>query len=333
MTDQAPRALVLGATGHIGQAIVRELLAHGWRVTAATRQPRAEALAGLDVTVAAGDADSPGQQVDWVAGHAVVFDAAAPYPMNLFLRAAEADRAPLAHARRRMTGLLDSVGRAGAVLVHVSSYTTLPRPAGEGALAALETRARRRLHPYFAVKAEMESMVLAAGRQGLRAVVLNPSACMGPWDRRPRDLCVVPLLLSQQVPALVSQALNVIDVRDVALAARLAVEQQRYGAPMALAGHNTRTDSLAQRVCELGGVAAPRRRLPARLAAGGMLWTEAGWALLGRASPVPALGSLLVLDGYAMQTGPAQRDLGVWPRPLDDTLRDAIAWYRSIGSC
>ena len=333
MSGEGPRALVLGATGHVGHATLRELLAHGWRVTAATRQPRAEALAGLDVSVVCGDADRPGQLAEWVRGHAVVFDAAAPYPMNLFLRTDEADRAPLAHAQRRMRHLLEAIGREGAVLVHVSSYTTLPRPADEGRLAELESRARRRLHPYFAVKAAMEAMVLAAARQGLPAVVLNPSACLGPWDRRPRDLCVVPLLLSNQVPALVSQALNVIDVRDVAQAARLAVEQRRYGAPIALAGHDTRTDSLALRVCQLGGVAAPRRRLPARLAAGGMLWTEAGWALLGRASPVPALGSLLVLDGYAMPPSPAQRALGVLPRPLDDTLRDAIAWYRGIGHC
>ena len=333
MTGQARRALVLGATGHIGQAITRELLAHGWRVTAATRQVRAPALADLDLAVACGDADAPGQLAAWVPGHEVVFDAAAPYPMNLFVRADEADRAPLAHAQRRVSDLLQAVGRAGAVLAHVSSYTTLPRPAGEGALAALEARARQRLHPYFAVKAAMQAQVLQAARQGLSAVVLNPTACMGPWDRRPRDLCVVPLLLTAQVPALVSQALNVIDVRDVALAARLAVEQQRFGEPILLAGHDTRTDSLALRVCQLAGVAPPRRRLPARLAAGAMLSTEAGWALLGRPSPVPALGSLLVLDGYPMQPGTVQRSLGVVPRPLDDTLRDAIAWYRSIGWC
>ena len=333
MSAGVRRALVLGATGHIGQAITRELLWHGWRVTAATRQQRPAALAGLELSVVHGDADRPGQLAAWVHGHAVVFDAAAPYPMNLFVRDGAADRAPLAHAQRRMGQLLQAVGREGAVLAHVSSYTALPRPAGVGALAALEARARRRLHPYFAVKAAMQEQVLQAARAGLPAVVLNPTACMGPWDRRPRDLCVVPLLLSGQVPALVSQALNVIDVRDVALAARLAVEQRRFGEPILLAGHDTRSDSLALRVCQLAGVAPPRRRLPARLAAGAMLATEAGWALLGRPSPVPALGSLLVLDGYPMQPGPVQRALGVAPRPLDETLRDAIAWYRSIGYC
>ena len=333
MNGSARRALVLGATGHIGQALVRELLGAGWQVGAATRQVRPPALAGLDVQLLTGDADDPGQLAAWVRGHGVVFDAAAPYPMNLFVANGSAAGHPLAHARTRMAALLQAVGDAGAALVHVSSYTTLPRPADEGARATVEAALRRRLHPYFAVKAAMEAQVLDAAQRGLRAIVLNPTACMGPWDRKPRELCVVPLLACGQVPALLGQMLNVIDVRDVARAARLAVEQQHWGARIALAGHNARADALALQVCRLAGVAAPRRRLPGLLAAGSLLGAEAAWALLGRPSPVPALGSLLVLDAYAQAPGALQQALGVQPRPLDDTLRDALAWYRELGYC
>src|SRR5205085_4511529 len=119
--------------------------------------------------------------------------------------------------------LLGCVAREGAALGHVSSCTTLPRPEGEGALAALEAQVRRRAHPYFAVKAAMEAMVLDAARGGLRAVVINPTACLGPWDRRPRAWCVVPLLVTGQVPVMFARTMNVIDVRDVALALRLAL--------------------------------------------------------------------------------------------------------------
>lgn len=333
MSNAGQRALVLGATGHIGNAITRELLEHGYRVTAATRQARPEALALLDVEIACGDIDHPGQLASWVAGHELVIDAAAPYPLNLFSATAASERAPLDHARRRMAALLDSVAREGAALGHVSSYTTLPRPNTEGAFAAIEVRARRAVHPYFAVKAAMEAMALEAARGGLRAVVVNPTACLGPWDRRPRELCVVPMLVAGQVPALMTRSFNVIDVRDVALSLRTALERGLFGRPIALAGHDCRTDALARRVCALAGAAAPRLRVPARLAAAGALWAEAAWAVLGRPSPLPAIGPLLVLDGYPMATSAEQRALGVPPRPLDDTLRDAIAWYRQIGYC
>ena len=333
MSTPGQRALVLGATGHIGNAVTRDLLHHGYRVTAATRQTRPDALAALNVEIVRGDVDHPGQLASWVPGHELVIDAAAPYPLNLFAATGPSERAPLAHARRRMAALLDSVAREGATLGHVSSYTTLPRPEGEGALAAIEARARRRVHPYFAVKATMEAMVLEAARGGLHAAVVNPTACLGPWDRRPRELCVVPMLVTGQVPAMVESDFNVIDVRDVALALRLAMEKKRFGHPIALAGHDCRTDLLARRVCALAGAASPRLRMPTRLAVAGTLWAEAAWAALGRPSPLPAIGPMLLLDGYRMPPSADQLALGVVPRPLDETLRDAIDWYRRIGYC
>jgi dihydroflavonol-4-reductase len=326
----ARRALVLGATGHIGQAIVRELLAHGWQVTAASRQRRPAALAGLAVDAVIGDAAAPGTLERWVPGHEAVFDAAAPYPLHLFRRTP--DDAP-AVAERRTAALVAACGRAGALLAHVSSQATLPPPAGAGPLARLETPLRRRLHPYFAAKAAMERQVLGAAAQGLPALVLNPGACLGPWDRRERALCVVPLLACGEVPVLASHPLNVIDVRDLARAARLAVEQRRTGRRIPLAGHDSRTEQLAAAVCRLAGVAPPPQRWPARLAFGAMLASEAGFALLGRAPLVPALGTLLLLDGGPMAPGDDQRAMGVVPRPLDETLADALAWYRALGYC
>jgi nucleoside-diphosphate-sugar epimerase len=48
---------------------------------------------------------------------------------------------------------------------------------------------------------------------------------------------------------------------------------------------------------------------------------------------LPSIGPLLVLDGYVMTPSVEQRALGIVPRPLDDTLRDAIDWYRGLGYC
>ena len=179
----------------------------------------------------------------------------------------------------------------------------------------------------------MEGLALAAAAQGAPVAVINPTACLGPWDRRARELCVLPQLVSGSVPALVRQPLNVVDVRDVACAARRVLEARVYGQPVPVAGHDCRADELAVAVCRLAGVPAPRRRWPARLVAGGMLSVEAGWALLQRPSPAPALGTLLVLDSHAMPPGDVQRRLGVLPRPLTETLRDALDWYREIGYC
>jgi hypothetical protein len=53
--------------------------------------------------------------------------------------------------------------------------------------------------------------------------------------------------------------------------------------------------------------------------------------VLGLNSPVPSLPSLLARYSYPMAAGPAQQRLGIVPRPLSETLRDAINWYASVG--
>ncbi|MDC3958375.1 NAD-dependent epimerase/dehydratase family protein [Polyangium jinanense] len=321
------RALVLGATGHIGQAMVRELLAHGYQVTAATRRKSPPNLAGLEVDLAVGDADAPGQIDAWARGHDVLVDAAAPYPVHRFAPQSSAERDPLRYAVTRTRAVLDAAFRSGARLVYIGSFTTLPRH--EAGLATLETNFRRQSHPYFTVKAHMEGMVLDAARHGLPAVLANPTAFLGPWDDKPQELALVPQLLSGQVPATVRRVVNVVDIRDAASAIRGALEAEAFGTPIPITGHDVSTDVLAARICELAGVRPPLLRASARLSATGAFWMEAALSLGGRPSPLPSLALLLVLDAYAMGPPMGTTRFAAGVRPLDETLRDAIAWYRA----
>ena len=144
---------------------------------------------------------------EWVEGHEIVIDAAAPYPANLF------DRAQY-YAEARMCELLDAVLRRNCVFGYVSAFTTLKRPSEKiedwGASLAM------RMHPYFALKQRTEDLVMDAANAGLRAVIVNPTMCLGPWDIHDRELCLIPRLLCGEVPGAVRQILNVLDVREVA---------------------------------------------------------------------------------------------------------------------
>src|SRR6266478_7646220 len=96
--------VVLGATGHIGNAVVRELLSRrGHTVTCTGRRSAPPSnLARLPVRYAPGDQDQPGQIDAWVSGHQVVVDAAAPYPTRLFeATTRDPNISPVDHAVRR----------------------------------------------------------------------------------------------------------------------------------------------------------------------------------------------------------------------------------------
>lgn len=321
-------ALVLGASGHVGNALTRELLARGWSVTATSRHADVAAnLVGLPVHVRVGDAARRQQLDEWIRGHDLVVDAAAPYHVRLAsgVPAAEAVRA----AGARMDVLLTSMARHDARLIYISSFTTLDRP--RPLVEAVQSGALRLLHPYFEIKRTMERRVLAAARTGLPAVIVNPTICLGPWDLKSPAFCLIPLALRGRIPATTNHAVNVLDVRDVAWAAVAAMADGRFGEPIPLVGHNTTVDGLVAAVCRLGGGRAPRVRVPAPMTALAAYWNEVLFSLGLSLLDYPSLGMLLLVEQRWQPPGRAQLDLGLRLRPLSRTLVEAIDWYRQAG--
>lgn len=324
------RALVLGGTGHIGNAIVRELVGRGIAVTVTSRRARPTPnLQGLAIEFVTTHGDEPRQVAAHVAGHDLVVDAAAPYPLRIFEAAPPCGMDPLQFTAYRTEALIAAVRRARCRLAVVGSFTTLPHP---GSWAdRIEARIIARLHPYFAVKHTLEAAVLGAARQGLPALVINPTAVLGPWDCKDPALCFLPLLLNGGLPFTSSRIVNVIDVREVAAGLVRAVLTGRFGQRIPLCGHDVRLCDLSVQACALGRVNPPRLPGSTRFGAALALWGDAAWGSLGIAAPIPSLPVLLARYSYPMAPGTLQRQLDVTARPLPATLRDAIRWYASVG--
>jgi dihydroflavonol-4-reductase len=318
------KALVLGGSGHIGSAVVRELLLRGYEVSATGRRtPAPTNISGLRLAYLPGDENSAGQLDRWIDGHEIVIDAAAPYPIELFFDGEQ--------AKRRTHELLEAVGRRDLIFAYVSSFTTQKRRAG--GIADWPAQVAKELHPYFTMKQWIEDRVLERSRCGLRAVFVNPTMCLGPWDLHRRELCLVPQLLRGEIPAVPLHNMNVIDVREVASGLVSALEAKCYGAPMLFSGHNISGELLCRWICEIGGVAPPVLSAPAAIGAyAGFCWETVLSALGGRTS-YNALGAMLTYQHEWMPPSRALRDLGITIRPLYETLIDSVDWYRSVGYC
>src|SRR5579863_644298 len=325
--------VVLGGAGHIGNAIVRELLRHQrYSVTCTGRRLETpEILADLPVRYVAGDYDEPGQIEAWVEGHEIVVDAAAPYPVNLFAQRSDSPYSKIDAAVRRTQALIAAAFSHGATLAYVSSFTTLKRR--KAGVEQWPARFAMGLHPYFAIKQIIEDQILEAARLGLRTVIVNPTMCLGPWDTRDRSLTLIPLLLCGEVPGSVTHNLNILDVREVAAGLVAAIESGRFASPMLFSGHNISAQALFRWICEIGGVPAPNMSAPASLTAFGSYWLEQLAAVAGIQRSINSRAPLLIYQHEWMPPSVALRDLGVTVRPLYETLLDSIAWYRSIGYC
>jgi dihydroflavonol-4-reductase len=327
MSSTALNALVLGGSGLIGNAIVRELVAHGHRVTAVgrAREPPAN-LAGLDVAYLSADLDATGLPEDRLESVGVVVDAAAPYALQMFDRGGE--RSSVERAERRTEHLLRSLHGRSLRFVYVG---TSIRPRRSVPLFGVQNDWARRVHPYFAIKDRVDARVAEAAARGLSTITIRPTFCVGPWDVKPRDKCWIPALIDGQVLITPEHRLNVVDTRDVAKVLVSAVETGYSERELTVVGHNTTVDGLFSLVCESAAVARPMFKAPAALGVLPSMWLEAALAAAGRESPLPSILPILICEQDWVQPGTAQSELGGARRALADTINDAVAWYRRIG--
>lgn len=326
------RALVLGGSGLIGNAIARELVGRGYHVTALGRRPAPAAnIADLDVEYVCADLDAEVSLHDLLSTQDIVVDAAAPYPLHLF--AGTLERVRPESVILRTERLLEALNGLDIRFAYISTAIAR-RPAAPRSLLDLQSAFVRSVHPYFAIKEAIEVRIMDAAAKGLRATVVRPPVCLGPWDVKPRELCWMPALIQGRIAVTPQQRLNVIDTRDLASSVVTALEQnERDSAPITASGHNTNVEALFALVCEIAAVAPPLWRVPANFSVLPALWAELAWAAFSRASPLPSLVPMLLSEQDWIDDGAERAGSNVRKRALKETIRDAVSWYQRIGYC
>ncbi len=235
------RVYVTGASGFVGGHVVRELEAAGadvrgdW-IDLSDRRRLRRAIAGCDA----------------------VFHLAALYSY---------EASPAEHERVNVAGtrvVVDLCGELGVRrLVHTSTAGTCGPVPGRPATEADEPPAWELAVPYKRTKLEAERIVLQAARDGLDAVVVNPTTPVGDGDRFPTPTGrMIEAVASGRYPAFVDSGLNVVDVRDVARGELLALERGRAGERYILGGVDLTLRELFAAVADLAGRPRPRLRLP-----------------------------------------------------------------------
>lgn len=326
----AGTALVTGATGFIGHHVAADLLAHGWRVRALVREASMP-----DARWPAGAEPVPGDLCDARAvtaaarGCDAVFHVAARYALRRSA-AREVERTNV----QGTANVVAAAAVAGARLVHTSSVATVGIPA-DGGPGDEDTPLRRAqiIGAYKRSKVEAERIVADAARSGQWAVIVNPSAPVGPGDWRPTPTGRVVLdFLRGRMVAVVDTGLNLVDVRDVAAGHRLALERGRPGRRYILGNENLSLETILRILGEETGLAAPSRRIPHAVAIGFAALDELaeGW-LLRREPLAPLDGARMARKRMFFSPARAVAELGLPQSPVRQALREAAEWYFAAG--
>lgn len=323
-------ALVTGATGFVGSAVARALLSADFFVRALVRRHSAQAnLNGLGVELAEGDMRDAGAVRAAVEGARYVFHVAADYrlwapdPEEIIRTNVEGTRI-----------VMEAAAAAGAErVVYTSSVATLkPLPDGKPADETRPLSESEAIGAYKKSKVAAERLVEAMVKDGLPAVIVNPSAPIGPRDRRPTPTGrLIVEAASGRIPAFVDTGLNLVHVDDVATGHLLALRHGRIGERYILGGENMTLAELLGRIARLTGRTPPRISLP-RWPIYPIAFAAEAMARLTKREPFVTLDGLRMSE-YLMYftSAKAERELGYRPRPAEEGIRDAIRWFREAG--
>jgi dihydroflavonol-4-reductase len=173
---------------------------------------------------------------------------------------------------------------------------------------------------------------MAGMTRGLDAVILYPSALIGPYDyRQGLPNAGLQAICEGRLWALVEGGFDWVDVRDVAEGALRAAEHAPAGAKYILSGHWASLQELAKLAREIAGTPVPRLVCPMGLARIGAPFVSAACRLAGR-RPLYTSAALVPLAGNCnISHARATRELGYQPRPLRRTVVDTLQWFESMG--
>jgi dihydroflavonol-4-reductase len=323
--------LVTGGAGFIGSHLVRTLLERGEAVRILERPGAPVAHLPLDrIEVVLGDIRDRRAVEQAVRGCGEVYHLAAN---------------PHLWTQRR--GLFRQVNYVGAVQVlesalaagvrrvlHTSTESILTRLNQNGPIAEdQQVHPSDAIGPYCRSKLFAERYAFRLARAGAPVVIVNPTLPVGPGDhgRSPPTQMILDFCRGQRREYLDAE-LNLIDVRDVAEGMVRAMECGQPGRRYLLGHENLSIRELFGILARLTGIPEPRWRVPYAVALAAAYANEFLSDVWTHRPPVATVtGVKLTRRTMHFNARRSLDELGLRPRPVAESLADAVAWFGAVG--
>jgi len=323
--------LVTGATGFVGSAVARQLVARGEAVRVLVRAASDRRnIADLPVEVVEGDLRDAASLARAVRGCRALYHVAADYRMWV-PRPAEIYETNVAGSVR----LLRAAAEAGVTrMVYTSSVAVLGlhadgTPADEESPVELDHMIGHYKRSKYLAEEAVRRLV---AEQKLPVVIVNPSTPIGPHDIKPTPTGRMIVEASTgRMPAFVDTGLNVVHVDDVAAGHLQAFDRGTIGERYVLGGENLTLREILAEIARLSGRRPPRLCLPHGLVLP-IAYAAQTWARLsGREPFATADGVRMARKKMFFSSAKATAKLSYRARPANEALADAVQWFRAAG--
>ncbi|NDJ76141.1 MAG: SDR family oxidoreductase [Chloroflexi bacterium] len=329
------QAFVTGSTGLLGSNLVRLLLDQGYDVKALARSgEKAERLLGdTRAQIVVGDMLDVDGFAGELAGCDVLFHTAA-YFREYYQRG---DHWPMLDAVniKGTIRLLEAAERHGvAKAIHTSSASVIAR--GSNGTPSDESSPYSHLSEvslYAKSKKLAEQAIFEFLKtHDLPVVLVLPGWILGPSDAAPTTSGQMVLdYLAGKLRIVPPGGLRPTDARDVAQAMINAVEHGQSGERYIVSGDLIALNDVFQVLEKVTGIPAPTRKIPFRVLLV-IAWVAQNAARFTGRQPLTTVNAVrTIYHQHPVSSRRAERELSLTLRPLADTLRDEVNWFRAHG--
>lgn len=183
-------------------------------------------------------------------------------------------------------------------------------------------------------KSQGEQLMLKAREKGINVCIINPTAVIGPNDFLPSFSGKMLMdIYTGRLPMIVKGGFDWVDVRDICNAVLNILEKNITNEKFILSGHYASIKQIAEHTCSVKGKNYNGIALPIWLAKIGVPFI-AIYAKLSNTLPLYTSASLTALEEGSdlVEHKNATKLLAYDPRPLDESISDAVLWSKQYFS-
>lgn len=322
--------VVTGATGHIGNVLVRQLLSldEDVRVIIPPFEDTVP-IDGLRVEIMEGDVRHLESLIKAFQNSDIVYHLAG-------IIAIQTGQNKLLHDVN-VTGtrnVIEACLKTGVRrLVYTSSIHAIEEPPkGTVIDEKFAFNPEKVLGDYAKSKARASLEVLEGVKHGLDAVIVCPTGVIGPHDYRVSDMGQLIIdFIQGKLKAYLDGAYDFVDVRDVVKGLISAGEKGKSGECYILSGEYITVYNFLVMLEEITGVKVPSYKVPAALVRTAAKIAPVYYQLT-RTRPLFTAYSVEVLTSNSLVSSEkARRELGFTTRPIKESVEDAVRWFRENG--
>ena len=323
------KVAITGATGHLGAAVLQELIRNNFSIKALIRDSDTRSCEGLSVALVKGDVQNKDSLEQLMGGCSALIHCAAIISVN-------GDPKGIVHQTNvEGTRLVMETAKQSGIkrVIHISSIHAYNQRPTSDLLDENREKVNEKAFAYDYSKKQGQEIALSMNAHGMEVLVMNPTSIVGPYDFKPSKVGKVILdLYSGRLPFVFDGGFDFCDCRDVAHAIVNGLTSGTPGENYLLSGKWHSLLQLVKLFSKVSGKKIKVTALPSFMGKAGLPVVKS-IAYLRKKEPLYTIEALeaLFAGNRCISSAKAMRELNYTIRPFEETLRDTFYWFQNKG--